>query len=429
MAPVWLLAVLASGCPDRCTKYLEVFPASLQVPVAAGANVTVEAYARVRDGEGKVLDENITWTTTAPGVTIAPASGRNVRVTLDVSTVREFVVTATGAGKADEMVVTVVAPAGDQALAMPGEIPAVVTILHNGAGCPPESTYVFVGSSNIGDRRQGCASSSQEVVAFTSYRPPMPWGGAWTDAPADVIDASAGPALRQVPLRVWGVRITAADIPAATSFINQAVGTALGIYHANRVGVSLTGAVPIQPIESTAVTCADLQTFLSPDGSIPDNAVWDATAVNIYLMPGGAGNLNGIWCWADGLGWLKNVIRLHVGGDYASLAHELGHLFGLYVPWGPANQHRGHVNEIKGFGRDNLMTGWVDIGSTVPRTRLSLGQVYRMHFDKRSWLAAAYGDCNCNPYTSPCGMLSRDTRPIDDAKGKLDAPSDICAPP
>ena len=93
-----------------------------------------------------------------------------------------------------------------------------------------------------------------------------------------------------------------------------------------------------------------------------------------------------------------------------SLAHELGHVFGLN---GSAmKESGGHTNNIHGFDPSNMMGGHSS-GPSGNRELFTLGQVYRMHFDPRSWLwqqnsgpPEPFRCCQGSPYThDPCPAL------------------------
>jgi hypothetical protein len=181
------------------------------------------------------------------------------------------------------------------------------------------------------------------------------------------------------------------------------------------------------------VTCREIQEFIDPAGTGPQPDRWQRDAINVYLVSQEVStDSKGKWCWGPTLRRLTNVIRYQRDAVVTTLAHELGHMFSLHVPWGnPPGEHVGHVDRFAGFAHDNVMFAMADLNSTAARTRLSVGQVYRMHFDRRSWLAPPTpADCGCDPYTSGCGYLSRDTRVIHKARADLETSPDFCpAPP
>ena len=100
----------------------------------------------------------------------------------------------------------------------------------------------------------------------------------------------------------------------------------------------------------------------------------------------------------------------------STLAHEIGHALGLVLraalPGGTEGQFGGDVNELDldpYLPPDNLMySGVGKVG------QITVGEVYRMHFDKRSWLrrgVTATGgyprDCQASPVAGgPCPPLT-----------------------
>jgi hypothetical protein len=96
----------------------------------------------------------------------------------------------------------------------------------------------------------------------------------------------------------------------------------------------------------------------------------------------------------------------------STLAHEIGHALGLIIPW----RLSGHVDDMNlrvpfpGY-RGNLMDGGAEDITTI-----TLGQIYRMHFDRLSWLNIGFPasvrppslrDCGVDVYEhSPCPSLT-----------------------
>jgi hypothetical protein len=125
----------------------------------------------------------------------------------------------------------------------------------------------------------------------------------------------------------------------------------------------------------------------------------------------------GLTC-ADPTGSLPPVIFIdgEVTSSPAVLSHELGHALGLIrsipLPGGGYGSF-GHTNEVildPYFTRDNLMrSGGIFVG------QITLGQIYRMHFDELSWLwrgePASGGyprKCQESPVEGgPCPALTR----------------------
>jgi hypothetical protein len=71
----------------------------------------------------------------------------------------------------------------------------------------------------------------------------------------------------------------------------------------------------------------------------------------------------------------------------STITHEFGHAMGLAPPL----FNGGHVNSIGAFERDNIMWGATDLELATARTRLTIGQVYRMNLHSGSWINLSTG--------------------------------------
>lgn len=437
------LTLITSGCAlleSKCT-YLEAFPEVVQVPVSTAGPVTFEVYARLRKGNGQVLNDAIEWTF-GGGLSVSPAYGRLVSVKVDPATAGEHEITVTSKGKTDVVTVKVVHTSGDQVRASGFLVPSVLAVFNNSVGCPPDSTYAFVEVGVLGDRGTSCASATQRVVTFSERRAPQLWTGSWgpgqDEVDARISDLATGP--NSLPIKVWRLsNLTLAPTDCALEPTNEdcllladLFGTANGVFQTNRVGLMLTWDKSISALLDGAITCHNIQDFIDPYGTGPLNDRWVSNAVNLYLVAQDVStDSKGKWCWAPTLRRQTNVIRYQRDAVATTLTHELGHMLALHVPWGtPPQEHVGHVDHFAGFAHDNVMFAFADLNSTASRTRLSLGQVYRMQFDRRSWNATGTPvDCACDPYASGCGYLSRDTRVIKKPKKDLDITPDFCPSP
>ena len=71
-----------------------------------------------------------------------------------------------------------------------------------------------------------------------------------------------------------------------------------------------------------------------------------------------------------------NVTFIGGNANLATLAHEIGHAFGLR----PGDQG-GHTNNLQGFDENNVMWG----GGSQARSHFSLGQAFRMNTQADEW--------------------------------------------
>ncbi|MEX2181574.1 MAG: hypothetical protein WD771_05990 [Gemmatimonadaceae bacterium] len=442
------LVVALALTPIAC-KQVEVFPTRVQIAVnnASATTATFDARARYRKNKGgDLIDEPITWHTSAPGVAITTgANGRDARITMPTASSGRVTVEVRAGGRTDQLVVDLVVPSGDRATAQDHVIPSVLLTIGGDGVCPSDHTVSFVRGGSLAARGQACVPT--DLVALTGYAAPAR-GQPWTDAADDQPFPTAA-VWRPAKLRIWLLRheemFAAAGLSAgevATILANRAtqmddaIGVANGILFAARAGLVVQRIAPPKVLLSSAINCSTLFDEIALDGDIagtgstPD--LWDPNAINVYVMDAFT-EARGQYCWPpEGSDAPHNVIRIQPNALPSTLAHELGHLAGLVVPWGENGRHTGHVDAIKGFAKDNLMWGRVNLETTAARTRLSLGQVYRMHFDPRSFFAAAAApqlDCGCDPYAGACGLLSRDVRPIANAGGRLGASAAFCEAP
>ena len=146
---------------------------------------------------------------------------------------------------------------------------------------------------------------------------------------------------------------------------------------------------------------------------------FDPGRLNVYYVAGinpSSGFASGINCGYPP--YLRNDI-MFVDGLYesspATLTHELGHAFGqrrgVTLPDGPREQY-GHVDELALDGyltEHNLMESDVTLVGQI-----TLGQIYRMHYDELTWLWQGHErgseyprTCQSNPLMGgPCPPLT-----------------------
>lgn len=156
------------------------------------------------------------------------------------------------------------------------------------------------------------------------------------------------------------------------------------------------------------------------DGFSPPAAAGrDPTRLNVYWVQEIHYAQNGRTCF-EGAAPTSKPYVVFVDGDLthtgSTLAHELGHALGLIViatlPPGNTGTDPGDVNELKldpYLALDNLMrSGVIHVG------QVTVGEIYRMHFDERSWLwhgrppGTDYPrECQSNPVEGgPCPPLT-----------------------
>ncbi|HET9041215.1 MAG TPA: hypothetical protein VFN40_13640 [Gemmatimonadales bacterium] len=147
-------------------------------------------------------------------------------------------------------------------------------------------------------------------------------------------------------------------------------------------------------------------------------AMQASTSLNVYFVNRIHYMYDGVTCFGDANPTSTRYVIFMAELQHApsTLAHEIGHALGLVgvaaLPGGASGSYAGDVNELKldpYLGTDNLMfSGVTDVG------QITVGEIYRMHFDKRSWLwgskSAAGGyprECQADPVAGgPCPPLT-----------------------
>lgn len=414
-----------SGFGSNATSpYLMVLPqvVQLRAPTLGGTtSFRLEAIATDASGQS-TSPGTLTWTSNPVGATFV-SMGAETIVTLPLSiapgdVVRLNATNGTDDGYALVLVTSPPTPANDEVRAeiVVGDGPTV--LLHSGAvgsGCSSDLLRAFVGSAPLGNWTSDGACDRYEGDVFSvSRRPilvqPMPW-----TTEQDVVDASAAEGVIQIPLRViMGVPV--ADRAAAKSDLDFQLSLAEGAFHDMRVGISLPPSLgttvfspaPVGPTDPDGLTLRKCEEVAGLNSTL----LPDPLKLNVYVIKAlDNWPFRGYFC-------MPNVVLLWRGNALSTtLVHELGHAMGLMAPWW------GHVDKVFGFSTDNVMFESAGTGSGyAERTRLTLGQAYRMHVDGRSWLkrppdlSDGPNICPCDPYlATKCPPLRTDVRPMPSA--------------
>lgn len=407
---------------------IEVRPATLLValPTPMGTRV-VPATARVVDAEGRLVSEvALVWESTQPSVATVSwtGSGRTALLTARKATPpgtpAPVLVSAPGEpalGSATLELIVAVSPSGDLVRAdhadgdpfsrallcgMSG-----ATLVHGAAAFADAGTVGPFSSGSIATCPEGGAVILPLSRSGTVFAPSV-----WT-AGADAVDARASnpaiPAPRVVPIHLWldpaPPGLSVAQLRANAL---EEVALANEILWSNTAGIQVVVQADAQLVSGFPERCDPVQTAVP--GPTP---ALTANRLNVYYARGLTGSA-GLFCQ-------PNVILINLATRFSTtLAHELGHAFGLVVPeptaaLQQARQYWGHTNRIEGFRPDNIMWGGVSDASSDPRRWFSMGQLYRMHEETRSWLVRGGitvppgRTCSCKPYESgTCPALGAD---------------------
>ena len=438
----WLaLAVLAAGA-DCGGPRLEILPSRVQVDIVT-TPTRFRVAAHLRGKHGEVLSNPIDWSV-PPGMGISwdPTTDPNIisiKVDQNARVGRPVELTA----KADNGKYSAVAVVSfvksdalstDRAIAnhQDGGFSSVALVGGWIGSCVRDSIYPFIQAGELGDWTTGtCEPPPRPAVVFAQDRTPLlkdPWDHPAPPPAYDELNAvivtippsdtdpnppPAPPAFVTIPLLPWKINADAGDVAGRFEHERQVANA--------RFAESLTGIAfaqapgPITQLDWDVFDCDDLREMIEVHH--PMDGV-----LNVYFAKSLNGS-RGWWCGGpsgSGADYPGNLILIAMDHDFSNtLAHEIGHALALMEPW----DFSGHADGIEGMTHDNLMASGMDDAGTIPRWRFSIGQVFRMHFDRRSWLQASHPtglDCGCDPYARRvCPRLSADVTPLADRNARL----------
>lgn len=247
------------------------------------------------------------------------------------------------------------------------------------AGMASEQLFASAGETTHPNLLSPAAGCNSEIAIFSKNHA-MKWETAvpWTDNPGDVHTVTLDPLIK-AEVHIWVMDDATAAV--AETHFNEA----RDLFRENRVGVLFEPKIRKLPDATAAQTVRNgvdpgSWDCLALDPIKATSAFYTANALNIYYvdMPVGGKNCaikqTPSICTYSATAYPPgdaNITFLGTVASLTTLAHELGHAYGLR----PA-KCKGHTEGIPGFGSDNLMcTGT----SCINRSKLTLGQVFRMN--------------------------------------------------
>jgi hypothetical protein len=396
------LAPLVAACPPVVTE-IEIVPGTVAVASDPTQPTSFDLEARLWSGLESARSSITPGSQVKPTWSIDPASaGVHVAVTPDGYWAR----VSLDPGSYPTAPVTVKVEAGGigaESVLVPS-VSSSEDLIEAGhtAGVPPDAAIVrgvrtdadkpcavwlapaLVRLGTAGAVRERCAGPITWEVALLDASKAMamyPFG--WTPG-ADKVPATAAPAIRVLPvaLRVFigdgpGVAVRQTD---AHTYALGEIDDATVALAENRGGIALhlvddQTISPPPPDETAAFDCAMGET-------LTDMHDYADGVLEIYLLDDVHGD--GFTCPPTNDRPMP-IIYLRAGARSENLVlHELGHALGLTLPG------TGHSEELAGFDGANVMAGGLVPGQGEAwRTRLTVGQVFRMNADSGSWLSWA----------------------------------------
>ena len=260
-------------------------------------------------------------------------------------------------------------------------------------GCSTNETiFRSRGDTELGNLRSPAGCRSEIVILSTGNAMKLQERVAWTDKAGETRTVTLDPII-DVPVRVWITNGAGEATP------RRDMDRANEIYKKNRVGVNFVPKYEDVSTDRGKVDAIKAGIDATQDGadleckdikSIRSNeAIHAKKTLNVYYVDlpfANAGRNCAIMktprsCTstsADRKGD-GNITYIGTGADRLTLAHELGHAFGLRP--GPCG---GHTTKLKPFTRNNVM--WADPDDPNPDAdHFTLGQVFRMNTQADKW--------------------------------------------
>jgi hypothetical protein len=255
-------------------------------------------------------------------------------------------------------------------------------------GCSNDIVLRSSGTTVLPNNLLSSAGCHSEIAIFSSDRAMLlePTANTWTDDTSDVHTTATLQPVIDVPVSVW-IADAGARTKAKTDMARANV-----LYRANKVGVKFvpdfknvwTDADAVHTIGDgiaaptrTDLSCTDAISALQASNFYTPHRL-NVYYVNLAFTGRNCAiketpDCNDLPGAAVGDG---NITYIGKRANRASLAHEIGHAFGLRpAPCG------GHTENMQGFGPKNIMSG----GGDGNRDRFTLGQVFRMNTQTDRW--------------------------------------------
>lgn len=357
--------------------------------------------------------------------------------------VGSYSVTAVAAGLAASVAVEVTVPGEAELDQVDGESvsPQTIALLIQGEDDAGPVTDRTVGASGHVDLevnlRPRTSDGISEVVAFAAghnilARGPDGTVPAWTTG-TDVIDADplvdldAGVRSVDVRIGIPPVGSTSAEASITSVWAEDQIAAALELMDANRVGIELfsTATFEHSRVDTETGMALGVDDPSGACGSVEDDlagqpGIGDQVLLYVLFVPRIQSTTRGWACVpavTEEEGWLARAVYISISHfAVSSVAHEIAHLLGLWVPY--LSRLGAHPTNSLGFDESNIMWASSSLEKAILRDHLSLGQAYRMNVDEGSWLNLRVlegspslqwtRDCDFAPSAGACPALAAD---------------------
>jgi hypothetical protein len=253
--------------------------------------------------------------------------------------------------------------------------------------CSNDTVLRTTGGDLAVGKRDAAGGCNSEIAVFAAGNAMALSFPGWSNADGDIHTITMKPII-DVPVSVW-VADAAAEAQAPLDLAN-----ATWIYAQNKVGVQFVAT--FNNVYDNPNAVATIGKSCDSIGWIRMSAWYTPRTLNVYYvktitLPAELASQRpddqktpGLTCDRFGDGSIKgdaNIIFISQRGNLATVAHEIGHAFGLRP--GPEGGHTNDSNNkfLEGFDSNNLMAG----GGPPTRSHLSLGQAFRMNTQADEW--------------------------------------------
>jgi hypothetical protein len=389
-----VVALAVSGCPPD-VEWIEIVPSSVELGEPT-VGTTFEMEARLWEKSGverrSILSSDghtPKWKNLPPWLELASQTGFHAVFRVKSAPPANGTLQVEADGKVSpEASILVPMPAitgddrlsGVYAAARPPEV-SIVSGEWSTPGRPCVTVHAFVRRAMLGQRIQPCSTeaSGWAAVLSTDHREAMA-PVTWTSPPtSDDASQSQDPLLAlPVALRIMAYAPSPEDVVKLRDTLLNAAKLEIDI--ANVLLAEARAGIRLDLDPARIKTGTLTYRFVVQDCGDANATQDDEPGVlTIYYVDEFATDRAVTCHWHEGRRQESIYIDRHKRVS-STLVHEIGHALGLTLP------RDGHTEVMKGFDLTNVMMCCNVDRDRLARTRLMVGQVFRMNTDPGSWL-------------------------------------------